>query len=54
VIWNYPTGAPDVYRFAKLPDGDLKVTAVRGGTPAALPYVKVWAANVWERIGGGE
>jgi hypothetical protein len=54
VVWNYPTGAPDVYGFAKLGDGDLKVTAVRAATPAALPYVKAWAANTWERIGGGE
>jgi TRAP-type C4-dicarboxylate transport system substrate-binding protein len=54
VVWNYPVGAPDVYRFAKTGDGDLKVTAVSAATPAALPYVKAWAANTWERIGGGE
>jgi TRAP-type C4-dicarboxylate transport system substrate-binding protein len=54
VIWNYPTGAPDVYRFARRGDGDLAVTAVRAGTPPALPYVKAWAANTWEQIGGGD
>jgi hypothetical protein len=54
VVWNYPTGPADVYRFVKTADGDLKVTAVSAGTPGALPYVKVWAANTWERIGGGE
>jgi Bacterial extracellular solute-binding protein, family 7 len=51
VVWHYPVGPPDVYRFEKARNGDLEVTLVRAGTPEARPYAEVWAANDWQRIG---
>ena len=54
VVWSYPIGPPDVYRFTKTAAGDLEVTLVRAGTPEARGYAASWAANRWKRIGGGE
>ena len=54
VVWHYPVGAPDVYRFERTPEGDLEVSLLRAGSAQARPYAEVWAANAWNRIGGGE
>ena len=54
VVWSYPNGKPDVYRFTKSSDGDLEVTAVKAGTPDVRPYIEAWAANTWKRIGDAE
>jgi TRAP-type C4-dicarboxylate transport system substrate-binding protein len=54
VTWSYPSGKPDVYRFRKAAGGDLKVDAVKAGTPDVLPYVKAWAANDWKWISEAE
>jgi TRAP-type C4-dicarboxylate transport system substrate-binding protein len=54
VVFSYPSGKPDVYRFTKAENGDLEVSVVRAGTADALPYVKAWAANTWKRTGDAE
>ena len=51
VAFSYPSGKPDVYRFTKTANGDLEVAVVKAGEPDALPYLEVWAANTWKRIG---
>jgi TRAP-type C4-dicarboxylate transport system substrate-binding protein len=54
IVWHYPVGAPDVYRFTKTASGDLEVEVVKAGTPDVLPFMKVWAANTWKRTGDAE
>jgi TRAP-type C4-dicarboxylate transport system substrate-binding protein len=54
VTWNFPAGPPEVYAFDKTAAGDLAVSVVRVSSPAERPYAEVWAANTWQRIGGGE
>ncbi len=54
VVFSYPSGKPDVYRFTKTANGDLEVAVVKAGEPDALPYLEVWAANTWKRIGDAE
>ena len=54
VVFSYPSGKPDVYRFTKTADRDLEVAVVKAGRPDALPYMEVWAANTWKRIGDAE
>jgi TRAP-type C4-dicarboxylate transport system substrate-binding protein len=46
LTWNFPVGQPDVYRFTKRANGDLKLTAVSGED---IAYAKGWAVNVWKR-----
>jgi TRAP-type C4-dicarboxylate transport system substrate-binding protein len=44
LVWNFPTGEPDVYRVKQTTGGDLELTAV---SSAELAYAKAWAANTW-------
>jgi TRAP-type C4-dicarboxylate transport system substrate-binding protein len=52
VVWHYPIGPPDVFRFERAADGDLEVTLLRAGTAEIRPYAEVWAAHDWQRLGG--
>jgi TRAP-type C4-dicarboxylate transport system substrate-binding protein len=52
VVWHYPVGPPDVYRFEKTAEGDLAVTLLRPGSPAVRPFAESWAAHDWQRLGG--
>jgi TRAP-type C4-dicarboxylate transport system substrate-binding protein len=52
VVWHYPIGPPEVYRFERAGDGDLQVTLLRAGTAEARPYAEAWAAQDWQRLGG--
>lgn len=53
VIWNFPVGEPDVYRFRKTARGDLELTVVGAG-PGELPYARAWAANTWILVGDAD
>lgn len=50
---NFPSGEPDVYRWKKSADGDLKFT-VLDAEADALPVARAFTANTWERIGDAE
>ena len=53
LIFRYPAGEPDVYRFEKLPNGDLKLTFV-SAEPGQEEIAAAFAARPWQRIGDVE
>ena len=50
ITFIYPAGKPDVYRWRKLPNGDLKLIYVSAEPSEAL-VVRAYARPVWKRIG---
>jgi TRAP-type C4-dicarboxylate transport system substrate-binding protein len=44
LVWNFPSGEPDVYRVKRAANGNLELTAV---SSADIAYAKVWAAKPW-------
>ena len=53
VSFNYPAGEPDVYRWKKLANGDLKLTYV-SAQPGEEEVAAAFAIPVWRRIGDAE
>jgi TRAP-type C4-dicarboxylate transport system substrate-binding protein len=53
-IFNFPDGRqPDIYRWRKTGDGDLKLTAL-SAAPGDLPIARAWTASLWIRVGDAE
>jgi TRAP-type C4-dicarboxylate transport system substrate-binding protein len=52
-IHNWPTGEPDVYRWSKTEDGDLRFTML-SAAPEELALARAWTANTWKRIGDAD
>jgi hypothetical protein len=53
ITFNYPEG-PEVYRWRKLPSGDLKLTFVSSAAPGEENVAAALAIPVWKRIADAE
>jgi TRAP-type C4-dicarboxylate transport system substrate-binding protein len=50
MIYRYPVGAPDVYRWKKGPNGDMSLTAL-DAADGDLGYARAWTSGGWQRVG---
>jgi TRAP-type C4-dicarboxylate transport system substrate-binding protein len=50
MILRVPGALPDVYRWRKTADGDLELTVLKTA-PGAMPFVRAWTADGWQRVG---
>jgi hypothetical protein len=50
MIFRFPLGAPDVYRWKKAPNGDVSLTAL-DAAEGDLSFARAWTAGGWQRVG---